>query len=475
MTKKAMITIAIAAIVVMGAAIGIWAWVSRGGNVTETLQQIGILPEAEEQARPFAGEEAPEGEAPPVVVVTPPPAGTTAEPLPDARDSLAVVIDWQTEPAFQVSIAEVTKTYEVPNIDDFTPREGELFSVLALVTEQGVVASRHSFSIPTEFIFEQFPINEQDPHASENLTSGRLDLVVPITAPPVQVRIETPQEQVITERTFDYDALPVDVPAPQRAISFLPRVFADLLRPFMARAQEQATLTIVATNQPGGNSREVAEAARDMISSLEPWASYAARGHVRVVNLPNAGEDLGCGFGLVRVAGGRRLPGCPNPGKVKRFVSRNGIDADLIGVSISAPCRECGATVFRSLISGVGLGLTPQLLGHELAHAFRTPLYDEYLWELNVTGSNLLPNCLPSEAACRAAIAGTGGSCHLGCNSTTSWRTVDSGLMRRSANTYGPYDTCVINQNIAGMLGIAPFDCGGPDRVDLDTYWGWFR
>lgn len=460
-------------IVVMLAAagVGVWLWRSGGSETAipllEQIPGFRQLPGAQ-QGQPRLEEEGQTASPEPT-------AGGTNTSLPEATPSLAVRLTYRTTPSFHVSVTRVARTFEVPTIARHAPQAGEPYSVLKIFDQMGRVIGEHRLTVQAHFHGEIFPIEDS---LHTDLPEEELDVVVAVTAVPARVVVETASGTPLSEQTFTYEELPVDTVERQEPITGWLKVLAWLRRQTAsARAQGGGQPFVVAvTDHLSPNGRLAAlRATQLMAKEIEPWGTFDAQGVLQVVEVP--GGDLGCE--LIPVAGGRMLPGCPNSGKVYRWVHEHGVRFNAIVVAMNAPCRLCGAAIIGSQIGTVSAGASREVIAHELGHAVRyARLQDEYLDKFKVEGPARGPNCFEDQPACEEAIVGfEGASCHVGCNSVSSFRPFEDGIMRSGRVPYGPLQDCLMSRAMAEEIGVAePGVCGGtPEESDLPDYWGWRR
>lgn len=471
MSRRAWMGVGIVSMLVLAVGIaGLGWWLSRQSDepLLDQVLRLGQLPRAEEGGQQRAEEEETASPAP-----EPTPAGTAAS-LPEATPSLAIRLRYAVTPTFRIEIAHVARTFEVPTIARHAPQTGEPYSVLKVFDDGGRAIAEHRLTLPTYFHGEIFPLED----SLRTTLEEELDVVVGVGAVPARIVIETAQGTVLSEKTFTYDQLPIDASERQEPITGWQRILAWLAGA-MPRAQAQGggqPFVLAVTDHLSPNGRLAAfRAAQLMASEIEPWRTFQEQGLLQVVEVP--GTDLGCK--LVPVAGGRMLPGCPNSGRVYRWVHEQGVRFNAIVVAMNAPCRLCGAAILGSQIGTVSAGASREVIAHELGHAVRyARLQDEYLDKFKVEDEARGPNCFADENECQNAIAGfPGASCHLGCNSISSFRPFEDGIMRSARIPYGPLEDCLMSRAMAEEIGVTEPGLCQPktEEGQPPEYWGWRR
>lgn len=440
----------------------------RDSASLRTDEGTGALPGSE------ATEREGEGDLSPTPDSIAPTAGS-----PAMAQRVAVIIRYQRNPQFSLTIEEATLSSARVTIDNYQPASGAPFSVLRILDEAGQTLAQEPFTIPTGGILEG-PNFKAEVIAADDGTSL---LVVPLanSDKPVTVQLLSSSGQVLQEQPVTEAGTTQELKQPlsvwQRMKQRISNVF-----PGIARAQQEQgpAFTIAIINELGAEAAldGVVAVTNRMKNSIKPWSEFSDR--VKVVAITNS-VYLGCDLGLGNPSS------CRNDALVAQLVTQQVPDWSTIIVVAPMKC-DCGyvGTSFPPVLV-VGSNASVQLIVHELGHSV-AKMVDEYGY---LQGGFVLipgaPNCFDTTALCQTALAPfrgqSGGQCSLGCDGVTRWRPAT----RIMHNTYsplefGPLERCLLGEKIAEAIG-EEYDCGKDDEPQESPtpspspgdYWGWYR
>jgi len=214
---------------------------------------------------------------------------------------------------------------------------------------------------------------------------------------------------------------------------------------------------IAVTNEVGAENRLDSAAATivQMKNSLDPWKKY--RNKIFVIKVPNS-TDLKSQ--LLTTVGGQVYPRASQDALIINTVATTLPNWDSIVVVHPHDC-DCGtvATNFPP-ITTFGSRFQTNLAAHELGHSVGK-LTDEYLYQFGSTTGISGPNCFSGEEQCRAGTSQyPDAQCSLGCNRVNTWRP-STGIMHNTYSplTYGPLESCVLENGIRAAIGQSPNGC----------------
>ncbi|MDP3997829.1 MAG: hypothetical protein Q8P73_05005 [bacterium] len=390
---------------------------------------------------------------------------------PDAQASLIVKINYTFQPSFSVKIDSLRRSYEIPTIDLLQPADDEPYSLVVLRSSAGEVINQYKFSVTSQIMYDDF--SGSVPSSSpQDIISGTEVYVIPVntSAVPAKISLESPTGHVFDQTDIDYGNLPEDTPPPKTGW------LQKLLKPFLSFAEAQDSdnqFTLVVINDTNAISvvDGIHNRTQTMTTSIAPWTELGDK--MNLIKVTNYTDDLECGSATV--TSGSTLPSCP-PGIALRAASvAAGVRPNAVVAIAGANCN-CGSTRLNSTVSTVGMGVNTGVITHELGHALRPSLQDEYLGDRGVTNQPNGPNCFDTEDACLSAIApypdSTVAACSLGCSRTNNYRPA-SQIMYRAVPPFGPVEENIVRQQLNLSLGQTQ-PPGGPGTGG-DTFWGWHR
>lgn len=400
-------------------------------------------------------------------------------------EKLAVDVTYQRGAAFDLEIASVARTQSQTTIQDYSPIQGEPYSILRVLDEEGRTILAKPFGISTSVILDGIGI----PTGPAPLDFNRISLVVELVgvAPPARVIVTTADGLILDEQSFTFRDLPEESIGTQSqsssSLSLLGKIARFLGAPD-AFAQEDAAFKLVVINDRGASISAGMNAAGGMVSSLEPWSDF--QDQIEIVPINNSqplsrnltgptGETITRGCKILSFLG-NQYPLCEDDSIVRQIVQEQVPDWDLIVVVMGVPCN-CG-TVAAGFprITAVGQAIGQEVLLHEIGHAIGK-MADEYFGDRGVSGVNG-PNCFPNQQSCESALSqfedagASGGICTQNCNNPSTWRPANRIMYNRyDIQEFGPIEKCIMGKQLAERIG-GEYDCEG---LRGDNFWGWYR
>lgn len=419
------------------------------------------------------------------------PGGTAPAASETQQQTLVVHLRRTPSSTFDLEIIDLSRSFSRPTIEQLRPGEGQPFSVMKLVSGGGTTLSEERFFVPSEIILENFDTGEGSTQA---LVGTELEYVIPVTrsAEIASLVVETSTGRRLDRREFQFSQLPefsfekpissIEAPRWARAWQALQR-FGASAAALAQTGPAPRQFTIAVTNMPSAlGSLSNATQSTQAILKLDPWKTFADKGQIRIVSVPNSTVDLGC-KSIPVVGGNRMMPGCPNAGRVLNYLLNHPdvqlTNVDGVLVTVNEPCN-CGATNLGSGVSGIGTQASQLAVAHEFGHALPkdTPLDDEYLYRFPDVRARPAPNCFPTQTECEQANARFSGNsqaqCFLGCNAPNTFRPTDNDIMNRG-KAFGPLEASILSAHIAKVLGTQTGEPGNPIPApdgQTDSYWG---
>jgi hypothetical protein len=470
--KKYLIIGSIIAVVLLIAAGLFFLFQQRSQDGLE--QPFGDLPS---QEIPLATQPTPAREQPTEAKTAP--AVPTPSPLPpipleEQRQAanLGVLVSYSQEPRFTFNIETIERTNARTTIEFFRPREGEPYSTIQVISDQGQTLFEDRFTVGTSFHGETTTEGKTQYTGVVGLPRSDIYLVLPL--PPgqrvAQVQVVSSEGTILDERDFADPA----AQSSENVVSILGKIqrwLAHLAVIPAAQAQADGILTIVVINELGGAGAltRISNIVQTDMLAIEPFASYNAQGAIDVQAVFN-NEDLGC----IIVD---NIPACPSTGRIIQVVSRHVPNWDTIIVAHPFGCW-CGS-VLSSFppVATVGAESDATVPAHELGHSIGH-MGDEYYYLLDgFPIKQDVPNCFESDKACQVAITRFPGAvCSPGCEQVDEWRPATRIMHAERVTQYGPVEECILRQAIAAIIGVevSCFDDGEGTPLP-SPFWGWYR
>lgn len=130
------------------------------------------------------------------------PVGPDAVSPAELPDNLAVSILYRQGSSFNLTVQSVETTKAKPTLLHYQPLEGQAYSIVKLVDDQGNILIEEQFAVATEAIGETFTEDGGIPETAQipfDETTSYLVISVPNINQVAKVILETPAGQVLDE------------------------------------------------------------------------------------------------------------------------------------------------------------------------------------------------------------------------------------------------------------------------------------